>query len=147
MKHLERSYSTLCCSISDIWSFLTPPHPPAFTGNCSNAHHYACDGVCVLNEARKCNKGLTEAFWKKSFNFMLLSSGYFVLSHPTPLRLQEVLAMHSVTLAIRSVSQMKFASAIRVWLKHFERSYSTLCCWVPDILYFLAPPPCVYKKL
>ena len=26
MKHLERSYSTLCCSVSDIWSFITPSH-------------------------------------------------------------------------------------------------------------------------
>ena len=25
MKNLERSYSTFCCSISDIWSFVTPP--------------------------------------------------------------------------------------------------------------------------
>ena len=25
LKHLERSYSTLCCSVSDICSFVTPP--------------------------------------------------------------------------------------------------------------------------
>ena len=25
MKHLERSYSTLYCSVSDIWSFIIPP--------------------------------------------------------------------------------------------------------------------------
>ena len=73
MKHLERSYSTLCCSVSDILSFLTP-HPRSFTRNCSNALHYACDGICESNEARKCNKGLIEAFQKKLFNFMLLSS-------------------------------------------------------------------------
>ena len=33
MKHLERGYSTLCCSVSDIWSFVTPP--PAFTCICA----------------------------------------------------------------------------------------------------------------
>ena len=38
------------------------PHPFAFTRNCSNALHYACDGVCDSKEARKCNKGLIEAF-------------------------------------------------------------------------------------
>ena len=26
MKHLERSYSTSCYSLSDIWSFINPPH-------------------------------------------------------------------------------------------------------------------------
>ena len=25
MKHLERSYSTFCCSVWDIWSFVTLP--------------------------------------------------------------------------------------------------------------------------
>ena len=61
-----------------------------------------------------CNKGLNEAFGEKLFNFMLLSSAYFVLSHPTPLRLQEIVAMHSIMLAMGSVGQKKLASAIRV---------------------------------
>ena len=78
---------------------------------------------------------------------MLLNSGYFALSHPTHLRLQEIRAMHSIVLAIGSVGQKKLATAIRVWLKHFERSYSTLCCGTPGILSFLTPPPCVYKKV
>ena len=40
--------------------------------------------------------------------------GYLVRFHPTPLRLQEVLAMHSIMLSIGSVGQMKLESAIRV---------------------------------
>ena len=138
-KHLERSYSTLCCSISDILSFVTPlpcvhrhlwqcnplclrwglwvkrtlhvqwglkwsiwreviqlyaaqfpifgplsPHPPAFTGICGNAIHYACDGVCWSREACTCYKSWNEAFGEKLFNFMLLNFRYFVLCHPTP---------------------------------------------------------------
>ena len=59
---------------------------------------------------------------------MLLKSGYFVLFHPTPLRLQDIVAMHSTKLAMGSVGQKKLASAIRVRLKHFAGSYSTLCC-------------------
>ena len=55
MKHLERSYSTLCCSVSDNFSFVTPP--PAFTGISGNAIHYACDGVCGSKEACMFNKG------------------------------------------------------------------------------------------
>ena len=81
--------------------------------------------VCESNDARKCNKGLIEALWKKLFNFKLLSFGYLVRFHPTPLRLQEVLAMHSIMLAMSSVGQMKLASAIRVWLKTLGESYST----------------------
>ena len=42
MKHLERRYSPFCCSISDIWSFVTSP--PALTCICSNVIHYACLG-------------------------------------------------------------------------------------------------------
>ena len=53
-------------------------------------------GVCGWKDAHKRNKGLIEAFWKTLFNFMLLNCGYFVLSHPTPLRLQEIVAMHSI---------------------------------------------------
>ena len=71
MKHLERSYSTLCCSVSDIWSFVTPP--PEFTCICGNALHYAGDGVCWLREAYMCNKGLNDTFGEKSFDFMLFS--------------------------------------------------------------------------
>ena len=121
MKRLERSYSTLCCSVSDIFSFVTPPpsvhrhlwqcnhyacdgvcgstreackcnkglkeviqlytldirvfcpfspHPPAFTRNCRNVLHYACDGVCGAKEARKCNKGLIVDSGGKLFNLI-----------------------------------------------------------------------------
>ena len=101
------------------------PHPSAFTINWSNALHYACDGVCGSKEARKCNLGLIEAFWKKLFNFMLLNCVYFVLFHPTPLRLQEIATMHSIMLAMGSVGQKKLAGAFRVLLKHFKRRYST----------------------
>ena len=71
-------------------------------------------GVCGSSEACMCNKGLNQAFGKKLFNFMLLNSGYFVLFQPTPLRLQEIVAMHSVKLAMGSAVQKKLASAIRV---------------------------------
>ena len=43
-----------------------------------------------------------------------MSSGYFVLSHPNPLRLQEIVAMHSIMLAMGSAGQKELASAIRV---------------------------------
>ena len=48
-----------------------------------------------------------------------LNSGYFefrvfVLFHPTPLRLQEIVAMHSIKLAMGSVGQKKLASPTRV---------------------------------
>ena len=69
MKHLDRSYSTLCCSVSDIFSFVTPP--PAFTGICGNA---------------------------------------------------------TIMLAMGSVGQEMLACAIRVEMKHLDRSYSTFCC-------------------
>ena len=46
----------------------TPPLP-AFTRSSSNALHYACDGLCGSNEARKCNKGLIEDTGGKLFNF------------------------------------------------------------------------------
>ena len=38
------------------------------------------------------------------------------------------------------------ACAIKVQMKHLERSYSTLCCSVSDIWSFVTPPTCVYKK-
>ena len=46
-------YSTLCCWIPSICPFS--PHPPAFRRNCSDALHYACDGICGSKEARMCN--------------------------------------------------------------------------------------------
>ena len=55
---------------------------------------------------------------------MLLISGYFVLFHPTPLRLEETVAMHANMFVMAFVGQKKLACAIRVWLKHFEKSYS-----------------------
>ena len=80
------------------------------------------------------NKGSNEAFGEKSFNFMQFSFRYFVLCHPTPLRSLACVAMQSIVLAMRSVGQMKLAYAIRVEMKHLERSYSTLRCSVSDIL-------------
>ena len=59
---------------------------------------------------------------------MLFNFRYFVLCHSTPLRLQEIVTTHFIKLAMGYVVQKKLASAIRVSLKHFERSYSTLCC-------------------
>ena len=112
MKHLERSYSTLCCSVSDIWYFVT--HPPTFTCICGNAHHYACDMVCGSREACMCNKGLNEAYGEKLFDFMLFSFQYLVLCHPTLLRSHAFVAMHSIVHAMGSVSEMKLTSAIRV---------------------------------
>ena len=113
MKHLERSYSTFCCSISDILSFVTPP-PPAFTYICANAFCYASDGFCGLKEACICNNGSNEAFRVKLFNFLLLNFRYLFLCHPTPLCLQEIVALHSIMIAMGSVSQKKLATAIRV---------------------------------
>ena len=40
MKHLERSYSVFCCSISDIWSFVTPPP-------CVHMHLWQCIPLCM----------------------------------------------------------------------------------------------------
>ena len=89
MKHLERSYSTLCCSISDILSFC----------------------------------------------------------HPPPLRSQAFVAMQSIMLAMGFVGQEKLECAIRVEMKHLERSYSTLCGLISDILSFVTQPPCVHRHL
>ena len=61
-----------------------------------------------------CNKGSNEVFGETLFNFLLFNFRYLVLSHPPPLRLQEIVAMHSIMLAMGSVSQNKLASAIRV---------------------------------
>ena len=44
-------------------------------------------------------------------------------------------------LVMGSVGQMKLAYAIRVEMKHLERSYSTLGCSVSDIFSFVTPPP------
>ena len=65
----------------------------------------------------------------------------FFLCHPTPLRTQAFVAMQSIMLAMGSVGQMMLAYAIRVEMKHLERSYSTLCCSVSDIFSFVTPPP------
>ena len=101
-----------------LFSFvlLLPPYPkpPAFTCICGNAIYYACDGFCGSREACMCNKGSNEAFGEKLFNFLLFNFQYLVLSHPIPLRLQEIVAMHSIMLVMGSVSQNKLASAIRV---------------------------------
>ena len=45
---------------------------------------------------------------------MLLSFVYLVLFHPTTLRLEEIVAMHSIMLPMGSVGQKKVVSAIRV---------------------------------
>ena len=70
IRHWERSYSTLCCPVSDIWSFVTPP----------------------------------------------------------PLRSHTFVAMQSIMLEMGSVGQGELACAIRAEIKHWERSFSTLCC-------------------
>ena len=50
------------------------------------------------------------------------------------------MAMQSIMLAMGSGGQEKLARAIRVEMKHLERSYSTLCCSISDILSFVTPP-------
>ena len=81
MKHLERRYSTFCCSISDIWSFVTPP--PCVHMHLWECIHYACDGFCGSREACICDKGLNEAFGETLFNFLMFNFRYLVLCHPT----------------------------------------------------------------
>ena len=88
-----------------------------------------------------CVKGCNEAFGEKLFNFMLLSFRYFLLCHPAPLRSQAFVAMQSIMLAMGSVGQMKLACAIRVEIKHLERSYSTLCCSVSEYFLLCHPTP------
>ena len=60
MNHLERSYSSSCCSVSDSWSILIPPH--AFTCICGNAIHCHRHGICRSREACMFHKDLNEAF-------------------------------------------------------------------------------------
>ena len=60
------------------------------------------------------NNGSNEAFGETLFNFLLFNLRYLVLCHPTPLRSHAFVVMHSIMLAMRSVSQKKHASAIRV---------------------------------
>ena len=48
--------------------------------------------------------------------------------------------MQSKMLVMGSVGQEKLACAIRVEMKPLERSYSTLCCPISDILFFVTPP-------
>ena len=112
MKHLERSIQLYAVQFSIFGTLST--HTPAFTYICGNALHYVAMGVCGSSEACMCNKGLNQAFGRKLFNFMLLNCGYFVLSHPTPLHLQEIVAMHSIKLAMGSVVEKMLTSAIRV---------------------------------
>ena len=145
MKHLERSYSTLCCSVSDNFSFVTQPP-------CVHRHLWQCYLLCLRwrlwsNEACMCVKGWNKAFGEKLFNFMLLSFRYFLLCHPTRLRSQAFVAMQSIMLAMGPVGQMKLACAWRVVMKHLERSYSTLCCSVSDNFSFVTQPPCVHRHL
>ena len=54
-------------------------------------------------------------------------------------------AMQSIMLAMGSVCQEKLAYAIRMEMKHLEKSYSTLCCSIHDILFFLNQPTCVHS--
>ena len=105
MKHLERSYSTLCCSVSHICSFVTPS--PCVHMHLRNAIHYVCDGICESREACMCNKGLKEAFGEKLFNFMLFSFRYLVLCHPIFLRSHAFVAMQSIMLTMESVGRKK----------------------------------------
>ena len=60
-----------------------------------------------------CNKGLKEAFGDKLFNFMLLTFGYLVFCHPTPLCSHAFDEMQSIMLEMRSVGQGELAGAIR----------------------------------
>ena len=63
-------FTEAICALFRIFSPSSPhPPPPAFTRSSSNALHYACDGLCGSNEARKCNKGLIEDTGGKLFNF------------------------------------------------------------------------------
>ena len=52
MKHLKRSYSRSVnfMLLNFRYIVLMSPHPPAFTGICGNAIHYACGGFCGSRE-------------------------------------------------------------------------------------------------
>ena len=60
------------------------------------------------------NKVLIEAFLKDVIQFYAVEFRIFSPLSSHPLRLQDDLAMHSVLLAMGSVRQKKFASALRV---------------------------------
>ena len=92
-----------------------------------------------------CNNGSNEAFEEKLFIFLLFNFRYLVLCPPTPLRSHAFVAMQYIMLAMGYTGQEKLACAIRVEMKHLERSYSTLCCLISDILSFVTPPPCVHR--
>ena len=94
-----------------------------------------------------CNKSWNEAFGEKLFNFMLFNYRYFVLCHPTNLRSQAIVAMQSIMLPMGTVCHRKLACAMRVEMKHLKKRYSTLCCWISDILSFVTPPLCVHSHL
>ena len=62
-----------------------------------------------------CNKGFVEAFGGTLFNFMLFGIGIFSRLLPYPfLNLQAFIAIHSIMLAIGSMSLGKLACGIRV---------------------------------
>ena len=108
MKHLERRYSTFCCSICDIWSFVTPPP--------LRSHAFvAMHGFCGSREACLCNKSLNEAFGEKLFNFLLFNFRYLVLCHPTPLRSHAFVGMHP--LCLRWVLWVKRSLHVRLRFK------------------------------
>ena len=88
-----------------------------------------------------CNKSLNEAFEEKLFNFMMFTFRYLVFCHATPLRSHAFVAMQSIMLEMGSVGQEELACAIRAYIKHLKRSYSTLCCSLSDIWSFVTPPP------
>ena len=147
MKHLEKSYSTLYYAVQFPIFAPWSPHPPAFTCICGNAIHYACDWVCGSRKYCICNKGLNEAFGEKLFSFMLISFRYLVLSHPTPLRLHDFTAMHSIILAIGSVDQKKLAIAITVLIEATGGKLFNFILSVSDFQSFFTTPSCVYMHL
>ena len=145
MKHSKSSYSIFCCSISDIWSLVPPA--PAFQCICGNAIYFVCDGLCESREACMCNNGSNEAFGEKLFNFLLFNFRYFVLCYFTSLRSLSFVTLQSMKAAMGCMGQEKLACAIRVEMKHFERSYSTLCCSISVILSSFTPPSIVHRHL
>ena len=82
MKHLERSYSTLCCSISDILSFA--PHPPASQAFVALQSIMPAIGSVGQEWFACAMRNENEAIGEKLFNFMLFDFQYFFLCHPIP---------------------------------------------------------------
>ena len=152
MKHLERSYSTLCCPVSDICSFVTP-------SSCVLMHLWQCNPLCLrwslwAAKSYRCNKSVIEATGGELFNFMLFS---FVLllppypapptPTPTPLRLRDFTAMHSITLAMGYVDRKKLAIAITVLIEATGGKLFNFILSVSDIQSFFTTHPCVYMHL